>query len=121
MRWVKAVLFTGVNQRSSRECNRESLLCIKSVHTLVAVFLSARVHSGLNAHVTVLSTTVSAKRRAALRRAEWIALEFLLRTAFSPLTLLQFLQVQQLESTQQVKKLKAHTALEAVTNHVCIN
>jgi len=57
----------------------------------------------------------------ALRHVEWIALEFLLQTVFSLLILLQFLQVQQLESTQQVKKLKAHTALEAVTNHVCIN
>jgi hypothetical protein len=58
------------------------LRCIKSVLTLVVEFLSARARNGLNAHATVLSSTVLVRKRADQLHAEWIVSECPLRTVF---------------------------------------
>jgi hypothetical protein len=103
------------------ECRRELLRCIRSALTLVVEFLNARARSGLNAHVTVLSTTALVRKRVAQLHAEWIASECPLQTVFSQLIPEQFLLVRQLESTQLVKKPKDLTVSAEGTNHVCIN
>jgi hypothetical protein len=98
------------------------LRCIKSALTLVVEFLNARVRSGLNAHVTVRSTTVLVKKRVARRHAEWIVSECPQQAAFSLLTPAQSLLDQLLELTPLVKKPKDHiVSAEESTNHVCIN
>jgi hypothetical protein len=48
-------------------------LSTKSVRTLVVEFPIAKVRNGLNAHVTVRSTTVSVRKKAGQLLAVWTA------------------------------------------------
>jgi hypothetical protein len=97
------------------------LRCTKNALTLVVEFLNARVRNGLNAHVTVLTTTALVKKRVAQLRVEWIVSESPSQAVFLLLTPAQSLPDQRLVLTPLVKKPKDHTVSAEGTNHVCIN
>ena len=117
----KAKLFMAAKLLCFPECSRALSRCIKSVLTSVVVFLSARAHNGLNAHVTVRSTTALVRKRVGQLHVEWIVSEFQFRTVFSQLTPVQCLQDQQSELIPLDKKPKDHTVSAEGTNHDCIN
>jgi hypothetical protein len=121
MLWVKVKPFIQVRLLCFPECRRALLRCTKNALTLVVEFLNARVRNGLNAHVTVLSTTALVKKRVAQLRVEWIVSESPSQAVFLLLTPAQSLPDQRLVLTPLVKKPKDHTVSAEGTNHVCIN